>query len=133
MDFALTTILLIFLLLPGLAFRRFYYTEEFSKEYFKESIPNFFFSTAIPSTILHIVGWQFAKQWYSFDTLTLGILFSGSDDPDHIKKAFDSIYSYILPIISYFSFLCLIAMISGKVCKALVRNLRFPTSSRGGQ
>jgi hypothetical protein len=122
MDFALTTVLLIFLLLPGLVFRRFYYTEEFSKEYFKESIPSFFLSVAVPSTVINILGWQIGKTWYRFDTTTLGILFSGTDDPSKIKEAFDSLYNYISPILWYFLLLCVLAFIFGSLSKAIVRN-----------
>ena len=125
MDFALTTVLLVFLLLPGLVFRRFYYTEEFSKEYFKEALPSFFLSTALPSTIIHIVGWQLVTYWYDLHIPTLSILFSGSDDPAQIEKAFQHIHSHLYEIIAYFSMLVSLSAIAGRFFKALVRRKKW--------
>jgi hypothetical protein len=124
MDFALTTILLIFLLLPGLLFRRFYYTEEFSKEYFKESIASFFLSTAFPSTVLHIMCWQIVTQKYNLDINTFSILFSGSDDPTKIKIAFSNIYDHLREIICYFIMLAVISAIVGMLAKTVVRRTK---------
>lgn len=125
MDFALTTILLIFLLLPGLIFRRFYYTEEFSKEYFKESISSFFLATAFPSTVIHILGWQLVTYWYDLDIPTLSTLFSGTDNSDQIRKAFINLHQHLAEIIAYFSMLGAISAISGMFCKALVRRKKW--------
>lgn len=66
MGIALSTLVLFFLLIPGIAFRRFYYSEEFSREYFKESFFGVFFSTLIPSVLFHTV-WFFLARLLGYD------------------------------------------------------------------
>ena len=61
MSIALSTLVLFFLLIPGIIFRRFYYSEEFSREYFKETFFGVFISTIIPSLLFHFAWYFFAK------------------------------------------------------------------------
>lgn len=125
MDLALLPILIFFLLLPGLLFRRFYYTEEFSKEYFKESLPSFFLATAIPSCLIHLVCWQFVTYWYDINVRILGVLVSGTDDPGQLEEAFDGIIFYGLEIFWYFIFLAVFSSLLGKLCKFIVRKTKW--------
>lgn len=64
MNIALTTFLLFLLLVPGIIFRRFYYTGEFSKQYFKSSAPELLFSTVIPAALLHCLWMFLANKWF---------------------------------------------------------------------
>jgi len=59
MSIAFSTLILFFFLIPGIIYRRFYYAEEFSKEYFKEQFFGIVISAFIPSLILHAI-WYFA-------------------------------------------------------------------------
>lgn len=121
MDFALTTLLLLFLLLPGLIFRRFYYTEEFSKEYFKESVPNFFLSLALPSTIMNALCWQIVDPYFDFDVQVWGILLSGTDDPKYIGQALDNVHRHLADVLGYLILVCLLSAMFGWLTKKLIR------------
>lgn len=61
MSLALSTLVLFFLLIPGIIFRRFYYSEEFSGEYFKETFFGVFISTILPSLFFHFIWYFFAR------------------------------------------------------------------------
>jgi len=74
---ALSTLLLFIFLLPGIFFRRFYYSEQFSKEYFKQTIFEVFLSTFVPSLFIQTI-WFYLIQLFNYevDLAILGNLLS---------------------------------------------------------
>jgi len=124
-NIALSTFILLLLLLPGLTFRRFYYTEEFSKQYFKSSYGELFASTLVPSIIIHAFClWVFAYPNYEIDFQVLGTLVSGSNDQAEVSRAFKNIDTNKVYILSYFIIVILLSMIGGFSFKLFIRKLK---------
>jgi hypothetical protein len=75
---ALSTIVLFVLLLPGIAYRRLYYSEEFSQQYFRENLFLVFTATIVPSLIFQLLGYWFTNTFvYPTDLTVLGRLMAG--------------------------------------------------------
>ncbi len=122
MNIALATLFLLILLYPGFIFRRFYYTEEFSREYFKQTITDLLVAAILPSVLLHILGYYlFVSQRYNIDIATIGTLLSGTSDGAKVTAAFQSIYQNAGKIISYFICISVLAAILGLAFKYIVR------------
>jgi hypothetical protein len=125
MNIALATLTLLIILYPGFLFRRFYYTEEFSKEYFKQSVTDLIFSSIVPGFLLHFLGYLFfLKGRTEIDVVTVGTLLSGTSDPAKVTEAFKAIYFKAPHIISYFVGVCIVGMFAGLLAKLVVRNLK---------
>ncbi|MEQ8686738.1 MAG: hypothetical protein RIE86_15670 [Imperialibacter sp.] len=118
MNIAFSTILIFLLLLPGLAFRRLYYTGEFSKEYFRSTTFEIFALGIIPSIILHVLGYNLLPQITPFsislyfnlieipkisiDFRTIGLLLSGQGDYAFHKEVFENLGARLNSIALYF-------------------------------
>lgn len=120
MNIAITTIILAILLLPGIVFRRFYYTEEFSKQYQRKNFFELFFSSLIPSLLFHSI-WYFLIQTfgYNIDFTTIGYLFSKNSD-----IAYSNIDNYFPQIILYHLSIILFAAFIGFFSKKIIRYYR---------
>lgn len=122
MNIALATIALFILLTPGLLFRRLYYSEEFSKEYFRQSYLELFFSSIIPSLLLHVIGYFcFVAPKHEIDPEIIGTLLSGSDDANRVTHAFNSIFDDAKLILEYFFSLYILAISFGYSSKRVIR------------
>jgi len=119
-NIAITTIILAILLLPGIVFRRFYYTEEFSKQYQRKNFFELFFSSLIPSLLFHSI-WFFVIQafGYSIDFEVIGYLFSKNSD-----LAYSNIDKFFPQIILYHLSIILFAVFVGFFSKKIIRNNR---------
>ena len=145
MSFAFSAIVLFILFLPGIAFRRFYFSEEFSNEYYKESFFAVFVSTIVPSLIFQalwlnlaysLYGLQYFGFWESLESLEtnelifkaycvevspsfklLGGLVSGSPTQD----SFASLQKYLSWVSLYHGSMVLFSGIVGYVGRKLVR------------
>ena len=125
MNFALATLTLLVILYPGFLFRRFYFTEEFSREYFKQSIPDLIFSSIVPAFIIHIIGYfLFIKGRTQIDVLTIGTLLSGTSDADKVTRAFKAVYEESPFIIKYFAGVSFVGVAAGLLTKLIVRKLK---------
>ena len=125
MNIALATLTLLIILYPGFLFRRFYYTGEFSKEYFKQSITDLIFSSIPPGFLLHFAGYHLLiKNRSEIDISTLGTLLSGTSDSIAVTRAFKSVYQHTSSIIAYFLVISLLAMLVGYLTRLFVRNLK---------
>ena len=103
MNIALATLTLLVILYPGFLFRRFYFTEEFSKEYFKQSVTDLIFSSIVPGFLIHFLGYIFfIKGRTEIDVFTIGTLLSGTSDAVKVTQAFRAVYEKAPGIISYF-------------------------------
>ena len=123
MSIAFSTIVLILFLLPGLVFRRSYFTEEFSKQYFKASPFAIFISSFIPSLVIHLVGFYSVPclTSYYIDLSVLVKLFTDQFD----QQCADNIKLYSTAIIKYNITLVLFAAILGAMSKRFVRYLKW--------
>lgn len=125
MNIALATLVLLILLYPGFLFRRFYYTAEFSKEYFKQTLTDLIFASILPGFIIHIIGYNlFIKGHFTIDIQTLGTLLSGSTDASRVTTSFTAIDQHASLIIKYFTGISIIAIVSGLAIKQVVRRLK---------
>ena len=125
MNIALATLFLLILLYPGFIFRRFYYTEEFSREYFKQTITDLLVAAILPSALLHILGYYlFISHRYNLNIATIGTLLSGTSDGAKVTAAFQNIYSNAGKIVVYFICISLLAALLGLLCKYIVRKAK---------
>jgi hypothetical protein len=125
MNFALATLTLLIILYPGFLFRRFYFTGEFSKEYFKQSVTDLIFSSILPGFLIHVIGYLFfVKGRTQIDFITIGTLLSGTSDPDKVTAAFKSLYQKGPSVIGYFLGVSLVGMLAGFMTKLVVRKLK---------
>lgn len=125
MNIALATLTLLVILYPGFLFRRFYFTEEFSKEYFKQNVTDLIFSSIVPGFLIHFFGyWFLLKGRAEIDVFTIGTLLSGTSDPVKVTQAFKAIYENGSVIISYFIGVSIVGMIAGLLAKLFVRNFK---------
>lgn len=130
MNIALATIVLLVILYPGFLFRRFYYSAEFSKEYFKQSIPDMVLASVLPAFLIHILGYcLFVKPSYQLNIQTIGTLLSGTSDSSKVSAAFENIYVHAFQIISYFFAISGLAVIGGLSSKYVVRLSKFDRKS----
>lgn len=98
MNLALSTFVIFLILLPGIFFRRFYYTQEFSTEYFKQTFLEIFLSGFIPSLIIHAVWYFLAKCFgYYVDLELFGSLLTSNPNPAVFKNLDD----FAQPILWY--------------------------------
>jgi len=88
MNIAVSTFVIILFLLPGLVFRRCYYTEEFSKQYFKSTFFGIFSSSFVPSLVLHLLGLYLISivTTYTLDLSVLAKLFTNTLDESCIEN-----------------------------------------------
>ncbi len=84
MNVAASTIILLGLLLPAIAFRRFYYTGEFSRQYVTEDFVRLVLRTSALACVLHlaayvIVGWLYPGLRYGYGLAVEALLGDGKD------------------------------------------------------
>jgi hypothetical protein len=125
MNIALTTLLVLVILLPGLVFRRFYYTEEFSKQYFKSSFLDIVISTLLPALFLHLL-WSFCAPFFgsSVSVIIVGQLLTSNEYPE---TAFQNIQDNIGNIGFYYSTIIAAAVLLGSLSKYIIRKLQIDT------
>ena len=125
MNIALATLTLLIILYPGFLFRRFYYTGEFSKEYFKQSVPDLIFSSILPGFFIHFIGYLlFIKGRGEIDVVTIGTLLSGTSDSTKVTEAFKTVYQKAPFVTGYFLGVSLVGMAAGFATKLIVRKLK---------
>ncbi len=125
MNIALSTIVLFFILLPGILFRRFYFSEEFSKEYFKSTFFEVFISTILPSFFFQLI-WFFSARLINqhVDLFILSDLISAKPSKDTIYNIQDNSVKIIVYNLSLFFF----SGACGYFWKQLVRNKKWDRS-----
>lgn len=118
MSIAVSSLILFFLLIPGLAFRRTYFSEEFSKQYVKESFFGIFISSFVPSIFFHFFG--FLIFGYYCNIIKLDVFFDilqskpSLTSIENISESFNWILIYNVGLFVFSS-------ISGAFLKNLVR------------
>jgi hypothetical protein len=119
---ALSTLVLFFLLIPGIAFRRFYISEEFSGEYFKETFFGVFISTILPSLVFHFI-WFFSAKLIGQNVNLYVLADIISQEPNN--TSFLNIQDNSLKILLYNISMFGIAGLSGYFFKNIVRNKKW--------
>lgn len=119
MSLALSTIFLFVLLLPGIAFRRLYYSEEFSQQYFRDNFFLVFTATIVPGLVFQLLGLWIAG-WFNpvADLTVLRDLVSGAPGDAAMRNLED----YLGWILLHQAFLIALAAALGYAARKVVRN-----------
>lgn len=118
MNIAFSTFLILIFLLPGIFFRRFYYAEEFSKEYVKESFFEILFSAFIPSLIFHSIWFYLSKLFgYSVDLEIVGNFVTSNP----LSSSFQNVSENSSLIILYHGSVMVVASFAGYYLKQIIR------------
>lgn len=125
MSIALSTLVLFFLLIPGVLFRRLYYTEEFSRQYFKETFSAVFIATIVPSLLFQVIWYFLAKSMgHEVDLTILGDLVSREPKTNTFQNIMVNSGNILWYNLSMFA----AAGLSGYLLKKLVRRNRWDRS-----
>ena len=119
MSLALSTLIFFLFLVPGIVFRKLYYSEEFSKQYFKESLFAVFISTILPSLFFQTV-WYFASYYFTCYEVDLEI-FGNLISSEPKSSTFQNIQTYAVQILIYQSSMLIVAASSGYILRKIVR------------
>lgn len=125
MDIALGAIVILFILFPGIAYRRGYFSEEFSNQYTHSDFFKLFVSTLFPSVVLYLGALILIQIFncisgnsYSYD---LGVIVSLlSSNEIESTKAIESIRTYQNEIIFFQIVLCVFSFLLGICFKNIV-------------
>ena len=130
MNLAVDTLLLFFLFIsPGLAFRRFYYSGVFSKQYFKSTPFEVFISSILPGVLFQIIFcWLIIETGHSVDFKTIAQLFNG--DKKDFEQSVLTIRDNIEGVIKYQIALYAFILVVAKICKTSVRFFKLDRTYR---
>lgn len=129
MNIAISTLFLFVFLIPGITFRRFYYSEEFTKDYKKKFFFSLIASSFLPALFFH-AGWYFLIQapifgGYQINFEVISQLLAPRANVESLKAAFKNIEEYSWQILWYFISICSAALLAGVCSKYIVRKLKF--------
>jgi hypothetical protein len=121
MEIALGGIVILIILLPGISFRKGYFSEEFSNQYTIKDFFGLFVNTLFPSLIaylifLPIVYFIFGGYYYDFKVL-LGIL---SANGELVENSIAKIDDFKYPIIGFQIFINSVSFIAGLKIRDLI-------------
>ncbi|ALU74991.1 hypothetical protein [Tenacibaculum finnmarkense] len=119
MNIAVSTLLILILILPGIVLRKFYYSEEFSSQYTSKNLFELILSSFIPSLFIHGISIIIVGFFnYKIEFQILGQLLSSRNYP---KEAYENIDLNILNIFVYLIISILISSILGYISKKIIR------------
>lgn len=101
MEIAISGIVIIFLLLPGISFNKGFYSGEFSRQYLSNDFYSLFINTLFPSAIIYFIAFPFSYFLfgYKFDfEILLGII---SSNDELVKNSIQKINEFILQLILF--------------------------------
>lgn len=126
MNIALPTLVLLILLIPGFLFRRFYFSGEFSREYFKQNFSDLILPSLIISGIINTFCYTiiYVLGYHSDAVPAISTLLSGTTDSLKISKAINTLFLNFYPGLSYFLFTGLTGALSGFFAKYLIRTYK---------
>lgn len=130
MSLALPTLTLLYLLAPGIVFRRFYYTGEFSAEYFKATFSELLFSTVFHSFIINILCYATVMCYHPMDVDIFAILISGTDKSGEVGTALSNLYTNKRKILLFLLFTTSVGAFGGLGTKFIVRKLKLDRRHR---
>ncbi len=125
MNFALPTIILLLMLVPGFLFRRLYYSGEFSKEYFKQNFTDYLFPSLIFSVLIHLICQGVLSVFqFKISLWPLFLLIGSNGSASETGNAFLQIYQNIYHLLFYFTITALTGAILGQLGKYVVRKFK---------
>ena len=126
MNFALPTLVLLILLIPGFLFRRFYYSGEFSKEYFKQNFTDLILPSLILSGIINTFCYTviYLFGYHSDAVPAIAVLLSGTTDSARVSSAIQTLFLNLYPGLSYFLFTGITGAAAGLLSKYFVRTYK---------
>lgn len=121
MEIALGGIIILVILLPGISFRKGYFSEEFSNQYTIRDFFGLFVNTLFPSLIIYllflpIIYFIFGGYYYDFKTL-LGVL---SSNNDLVRSSIEQIDKFKYEIISFQFIINLLSFFIGLKIRDLI-------------
>jgi hypothetical protein len=120
-----TIILFITFIFPSMVFRKFYYSGEFSQQYFKSNPFQLFMAAIIPGIVFQIFFYYFFTQVLriDLDIQNFVALFYKSDFSEMVA-AFNAFHFNIVKIIAYHFSLWFVVGLIGFFCKVFIRTLK---------
>ena len=124
MNIALTGVVIFIFLFPGLIFRRFYYSGEFSKESFSESYFEVFYTSFFPSLFFYTLAILVVEYLLSYNVnfVILGNLLIAKESA---IEAFELLDTDFLPIFIFHLCLYVFSAFSGFLLKKTVRYFKW--------
>ncbi len=119
MEIAISSLIVLFLLLPGISFNRGYYSGEFSIRYLKTDFFTLLIGTLVQSICIYVFGYFLTSCLgftYDFKTL-LGIL---SSNEELVKESIEKIDRYIEEIATFHIITNSISYLSGKLLRNII-------------
>jgi hypothetical protein len=132
MDIALSTVLIIILIIiPGLVYRKCYYTGEFSKEYFKSTPFEVLMASLIPGVFFQSIFLLLFHKWFGINGNlgTLGQLYKSEKSLD-ITNSINQLYNDLPSLLIYTLLLWVMVAIIGASAKFIIRKLKFDRKFR---
>lgn len=126
MEIAISSIVIIILLLPGISFNKGFYSGEFSRQYLANDFFSLLVNTLFPSTIFYIITLPLIYifgYYYDFNIL-LGLI---SSNDDLVEKSINLIDKFILDIFIFQIVLNVLAFIIGILLRNLVLKYSYDT------
>jgi hypothetical protein len=125
MDLAVSALTIAFLAIPGLLFRRFYYSGEFSTASFRQSSVEAIGLSLPFSILIHSFGWLIAG-WFGVgpDTNTLSALLN-TEEGNTLRSALERLNSNYLTTFTYHMLAALTGVFLGIAARNIVRIYRW--------
>ncbi|WNJ20486.1 hypothetical protein [Pontibacter sp. G13] len=127
MNIALTSIFIFLLLLPGILFRRMYYTSHFSHQFSTSNFFELFFASFVPAIVIHAAIAGTFSFWYPIQFDLLFALLMDSNDAQ-VKLALEHFQSNQTQVFAYLLSSFGVGLLSGWVGQLLV--IRFQLDRR---
>ena len=113
MEIAISGIVIIFLLLPGISFNKGFYSGEFSRQYLSNDFYSLLINTLFPSVIIYFIAFPFVYfpfgYYYDFKIL-LGII---SSNDELVKNSIEKVSDFIIEIILFQILINILSFILG--------------------
>lgn len=120
MNIALGSTFAIVFLLPGILFRKGYFSGEFSRQFLSRDFFQLFINTLIPSVLIYLLAWPFCYlAGWTYDFLVILGLLASSDNLN--LSSINSIISFQVPILWFLICVNVSAYIFGVILNFFVR------------
>lgn len=123
MNLALATLVILIFSLPGIAFRKSYFSGRFTSSGFTSSLYSLVFWSFLPALIFHGIFLLLVEYFtkYQISVENFGFLLFSSDDKTVLDKVFINIHDNILNVLIYNISLIIIASLLGILFRKAVR------------
>lgn len=128
MNFLFTSVLVLLIVAPGLAFFRAYYSDRFSIRYSRLTVTDQVFRSIVPAITIQAIAILIINAIstsYIVRLDVLGILLTGAKDDTTLRYSFEVVQSSLGQLISYHLFMVSLGAIAGWQSRRMVRNLKW--------